>query len=87
MIQTIEMWVHRLTRAARRYWQDPEKFRAYSRAKMKGKQTKASMAPEAWRRRLDMARAAQAKRDQDPNYRAARLAKQRAYYHARKSNG
>lgn len=87
MIQAFEIIaaVRPLTRGARRYWKAPEKFRALSRQRMKGKQTKASMTPEQWRRRLDMHKAAKAKRDADPLYRAARLAKARAYYHARKA--
>lgn len=86
MIRTAELLplANRTTRGTRYYWSDPEKARAAARERMKGKQSKAAMTPEAWRRRLDMGNEGKRRRDADPAYRVARLAKQLAYYHSRK---
>lgn len=69
----------------RRHLRDPDGYRAYHRKRMSGKQLKANYAPAEWERRKEMQRAARARRDADPIYRAARLAKQRAGWHARKT--
>lgn len=72
-------------RNKKKYWSNPEKWRAYHRKRMAGKLLREQMTPEQWRRRLDLHKAAKEKRDQDPAYRAARLAKQREYWHAKKA--
>lgn len=70
----------------RRYLRNAEAIRAYYRERMKGKQLKANYSPEQWQRRLDQHRASKERRDaMDPAYRTARLAKQLAYYYAKRA--
>lgn len=75
----------RLAGARRYYWKDVEKSREHHRKRMAGKQAKAAMTPDEWRRRLDLAKAAKVRREtSDPSIRERRLAKGRAYWAAKK---